>query len=245
MRGLSLVAASGDHSPLWCAGLSLLRPLLLRSTGSRRAGSVIVAHGPSCSAACGIFPDQGLNPCPLHWQADSQPLRHQGSPAHRFLFVGHLKKQDAFVGNGLYVLLWEVILINHLVNFLSLRRIVFQPFQRYSYPTFCEKSLLVYYVSPQMLSLVCAFGHRKCLRQFEGNRVVRTLPVTSSHRGVCLRATLCRCNEQQTQDNDLVKYLLLFLWGRVSAITGRWGPAGSRHLPVSNTERRGLYFGTL
>ena len=44
------------------------------------AGSVIVAHGPSCSAACGIFPDQGSNPCPLHWQADSQPLRHQGSP---------------------------------------------------------------------------------------------------------------------------------------------------------------------
>ena len=56
------------------------RPLLLRSTGSRRAGSVVVAHGPSCSAACGIFPDQGANPCPLHWQADSQPLRHQGSP---------------------------------------------------------------------------------------------------------------------------------------------------------------------
>ena len=28
----------------------------------------------------GIFPDQGSNPCPLHWQADSQPLRHQGSP---------------------------------------------------------------------------------------------------------------------------------------------------------------------
>ena len=61
-------------------GLSLSRPLLLRSTGSRRAGSVAVAHGPSCSAACGILPDQGSNPCPLHWQADSQPLRHQGSP---------------------------------------------------------------------------------------------------------------------------------------------------------------------
>ena len=28
----------------------------------------------------GIFPDQGSNPCPLHWQADSQPLHHQGSP---------------------------------------------------------------------------------------------------------------------------------------------------------------------
>ena len=77
---LSLVAASGGHSSLRCAGLSLSRPLLLRSTGSRRTGSAVVAHGPSCSAACGIFPDQGSNLCPLHWQADSQPLRHQGSP---------------------------------------------------------------------------------------------------------------------------------------------------------------------
>ena len=66
--------------PIAVAGLSLSRPLLLRSTGSRCAGSVVVAHGPSCSAACGIFPDQGSNPCPLHWQADSQPLCHQGSP---------------------------------------------------------------------------------------------------------------------------------------------------------------------
>ena len=83
VRGLSLVVASGDHSSSRCAGLSLSRPLLLRSTGSRRAGSAIVAHGPSRSAACGIFPDQGSNPCPLHWQADSQPLRHQGSLRQR------------------------------------------------------------------------------------------------------------------------------------------------------------------
>ena len=80
VRGLSLVAASGGPSSSQCAGLSLSRPLLLRSTGSRRAGSVVVVHGPSRSMACGIFPDQGSNPCPLHWQADSQPLRHQGSP---------------------------------------------------------------------------------------------------------------------------------------------------------------------
>ena len=26
------------------------------------------------------LPSQGLNLCPLHWQADYQPLRHQGSP---------------------------------------------------------------------------------------------------------------------------------------------------------------------
>ena len=50
VRGLSLVVASGGHSSSRCAGLSLSRPLLLRSTGSRRAGSAVVAHGPSRSA---------------------------------------------------------------------------------------------------------------------------------------------------------------------------------------------------
>ena len=91
VRGLSLVAASGGHSSSRCVGLSLSRPLLLQSTGSRCAGSAIVAHGPSCSAACGIFPDQGSNACPLHWQADSQPLRHQGSPVYALKsFILHL-----------------------------------------------------------------------------------------------------------------------------------------------------------
>ena len=91
MRGLSLVAASGDHSSSRCAGLLLWWPLLLRSTGSRCAGSAIVAHGPSRSAARGIFPDRGSNPCPLHWQADSQPLRHQGSPIPQFLSACSIK----------------------------------------------------------------------------------------------------------------------------------------------------------
>ena len=61
--GLLTVAASlvAEHKP---------QTRRLSSCGSR----------PSCSAACGILPDQGSNPCPLHWQADSQPLRHQGSP---------------------------------------------------------------------------------------------------------------------------------------------------------------------
>ena len=42
--------------------------------------SVIVAHRLSGPAACGIFPDQGSNPCPL--QADSYPLHPQGSPEY-------------------------------------------------------------------------------------------------------------------------------------------------------------------
>ena len=95
VRGLSLVAASGGHSSSRCAGLSLSPPLLLRSTGSRRAGSVVVAHGPSCSVACGIFPDRGSNPCPLHWQADSQPLCHQGNPMILFLTV-HFPQAQGF-----------------------------------------------------------------------------------------------------------------------------------------------------
>ena len=28
----------------------------------------------------GIFPNEGSNPCLLHWQVDSLPLNHQGSP---------------------------------------------------------------------------------------------------------------------------------------------------------------------
>ena len=41
--------------------------------GARALGaqaSVVVARGLSCSAACGIFPDQGSTPCPLFWQED-------------------------------------------------------------------------------------------------------------------------------------------------------------------------------
>ena len=45
---------------------------------------VLKVHGLSCSMACGIFLDQGQNPRLLHWQADSLPLSHQGSP-HRLL----------------------------------------------------------------------------------------------------------------------------------------------------------------
>ena len=66
VRGLSLAAACGGHFSSWCAGLSSSRPLSLWSTGSRHAGSTTVAHGPSRSAACGILPDQGSNPRPLH-----------------------------------------------------------------------------------------------------------------------------------------------------------------------------------
>ena len=45
-------------------------------------GSIDVGYRLSCPVACGIFPDQGSNLCPLHWQADS----YQGSPGLSFFF---------------------------------------------------------------------------------------------------------------------------------------------------------------
>ena len=48
--------------------------------GPLSSGSVVVEHRLSCSITCGIFLDQKSNLCPLHWQVDSYPLCHQGSP---------------------------------------------------------------------------------------------------------------------------------------------------------------------
>ena len=39
----------------------------LQSTGSRTQALKLMAHRLSCSMACGIFPDQGSNPCPQQW----------------------------------------------------------------------------------------------------------------------------------------------------------------------------------
>ena len=51
------------------------------------SSSTVVEYRLGCSGACGIFPNQGLNLCPMHWQADSYPLCHQGS-----LCPWHLKQ---------------------------------------------------------------------------------------------------------------------------------------------------------
>ena len=61
-EGLLLLA---EHS------FSLWWLLLLWSTGCRHTGPVLVVPWLSCSTACGAFPDQGPNLCPLRWQVDS------------------------------------------------------------------------------------------------------------------------------------------------------------------------------
>lgn len=95
----SLVAESGSSSLVAVCGLlvALASPvqehwlLLSRSTGSRAGepqylwpvgsvlaapgpwstGSIVMAHGLSCSAAWGLFPEQQWKPCLPRWQADS------------------------------------------------------------------------------------------------------------------------------------------------------------------------------
>ena len=82
--GLSLVVASGGYSLLQCSDFSLRWFLLLQSTGPRvhrLAGStVVMAHGLSCPATCGIF------------QTRNQPWFP--ALAGGFLITGSLKKSS-------------------------------------------------------------------------------------------------------------------------------------------------------
>ena len=124
LRGLSLVSESGGRPWLRCAGL-MPWLLLLQCVGSgklglqqlRHVGSVVAAPGLSCSAAREILLDQGLNLCPLDWQADSCPLCHQGCPEKK-LFLN-----AAQPGTGI----WERCLhrdLVYVVKKLYLKRLV-------------------------------------------------------------------------------------------------------------------------
>ena len=98
-RGRGLLSSCG-------AWVLIVVLLLLWSTGSRHIGSVVVAPGPSCSTACGIFLGQGSNPCPLHSQVDSYLLCHQGSPGKGFWNLFQKARREAIkLVVGLYLFL--------------------------------------------------------------------------------------------------------------------------------------------
>ena len=65
-----------------CCGALALRCVGFSSCGSQRLGHRpnSVEHGLSGFVARGSFMGQELNPCLLHWQEDSLPPSHQGSP---------------------------------------------------------------------------------------------------------------------------------------------------------------------
>ena len=64
---------------LWHVGSAVVIPRL------QSTDSIVVAHTLSCCMACEVFPGQGSNLCLLHWQVNSLPLSHQGSPWAKFL----------------------------------------------------------------------------------------------------------------------------------------------------------------
>ena len=71
LLGLFPLAVAPGATLWWqCLGFSLPWLSSLQSTGS-----MVVAHRLSCSTACGLFPDQGLNLRLPHSQADSLPTR--------------------------------------------------------------------------------------------------------------------------------------------------------------------------
>ena len=74
-----------------CAGSLLL------CMGFSRVWAQLLWHtGFSCSEACGIFPDERLNLCPLHWQVDSYPMHHRGSPRNFLIFFIQLMLKVKF-----------------------------------------------------------------------------------------------------------------------------------------------------
>ena len=81
----SLVVVNRGYFPVVvCRLLTVVTSLVEQGLEAAQA-SVIVVHGLSCSEACGIFPDQGSNPCLLHWQVDCLPLNYQQSPVRLFI----------------------------------------------------------------------------------------------------------------------------------------------------------------
>ena len=84
LHGLSLVAMSRGYPLVAMCGLLIAMASLVGGAGAPghmgsgdvtprllSTGSVAVVHRLSCSEACGIFLDQGSNPCRPHWQVDS------------------------------------------------------------------------------------------------------------------------------------------------------------------------------
>ena len=106
--GLSLVAANGGYSVvvlglliavaslpaehrLCVHGLQWLQHMgsIVAAPRLQSKGSVVVAHRLSSLRRV-----EFSNPCPLHWQVDSYPLHHQGSPVFSYITIkpsSHLK----------------------------------------------------------------------------------------------------------------------------------------------------------
>ena len=69
--GSALVAASRGFCLVVTHGLLAAVASLVADHGLQGARAQQCDHGVRCPTACGIFRDQGSNPCPLHWRVDA------------------------------------------------------------------------------------------------------------------------------------------------------------------------------
>ena len=90
-QGLLFLVMCGVSLPwhLCCRETGSLAPARAeyRLSGCLAQAPAVVAHGLSCSMACGTLLDQGSNLWPLHWQVDFYPVYHQGRPGFVCLFL--------------------------------------------------------------------------------------------------------------------------------------------------------------
>ena len=82
VHGLLVVVASRCRAQALDAQASVVVARGLSSCGLQALECRLSSSGVWALLLCGMWdlPRPGLKPCPLHWQADSQLLRHQGSP---------------------------------------------------------------------------------------------------------------------------------------------------------------------
>ena len=87
---------SAQAFPAAAAPVAARRLQQLQLPGSRARAQQLGHMGFSCAVACGILAGQGLNPRPLHWQMESHPLYHRGSPV-LFCFVYFLQRARPYL----------------------------------------------------------------------------------------------------------------------------------------------------
>ena len=69
-----------------CEHLVAVTPLVVEHELEGMKASGVAGYGLNCPNSCGIFPDQGSNLGPQHWQAESLPLDHPGVLQNIHLF---------------------------------------------------------------------------------------------------------------------------------------------------------------
>ena len=103
------LAISFTHGSVYMLDIPVVKNLPANGGDTRDAGSIpdsgrSPGGGLSCPKVCGILPDQELNLCLPHWQADSLSLSHQGNATQKFFMPGCRIARCHF----LHILLLEV-----------------------------------------------------------------------------------------------------------------------------------------